>query len=567
LKIKEKSPDMYLSSLIQALYEKYDSKVVVLIDEYDAPVTRQMSNLKLAEDNASVLHDYLAALKNPEVSPCLRFTFVTGINWYTLISMDSGANHLTDITLKPEYAGICGFTLEEFDPLFSDRMETTLAKLKADGKIPHTADTSELRAKIFYWYDGYNWGGQTRVLNPYSILNFFNDKSFGNYWFRIGRPSHLTAMIRENIDDFLDPTKESNSYSDLAKSELTQLQAIPVLFHSGYLTIDKINVVSNEDPSTHEITSEDYYSFKFPNHEVASSYKRDCLNIIFNFNSTESGDGVLKSKGLELQKAILVRDAQAVSDIFSGFFSSITYYQRPEQEKIFHALVQMLLSGMGFKVLSELAGWSGRMDLCLELPEQVYLIIELKYCPIQVTLAEEDKIQALATAAYMNFPEDIINHALSKAVQKKLKVKEIVQLLSECPDKNLDKVEKDRFLAQAGKDKILTEAEYDLALAALAKQKFTKDEVTEILYEATIDMGIIEEKNIDDILSKTTLDALKAIAEKNYHDTVKLKAKEIIDLGLAISGYGSQVKAAFGPLVPNASLRSKGRSKGARSKV
>jgi hypothetical protein len=535
LVIDEITPDMYLSSLIQALYKKYNSTVVVLIDEYDAPVTRNMDDTEVAKANARILHAYFAALKKPDVSPYLRFTFVTGITRYALTSMDSGGNHLIDISLKPEFVDLCGFTLEEFDHLFADRMESTLAKLKNNDKKESSATPDDLRAKIFHWYDGYNWGGEIRVLNPYSILLFFSNNYFDHYWIQTGRPEHLTPLIKKKPLDFFLPKLESYLSETLRKSELTELQAVPVLFHSGYLTLDKITT-SNEDART--------YSFRLPNYEVESVYYKDCFKVVFGLESNEA----LKTKGAELQAAFLAKDAQAVSDIFSGIFSTITYYQRPEGEKAFHSLVQVLLSGMCFKVLSELAGWSGRVDLCLELPDQVYLIIELNYCPIQLKLAEAEKIQALATAAYINFSEEIINQALSKAVQKKLKLKEIVQLLSELPDKNLDKVEKDHFLAQAGREKILTEAEYDLALAALAKQKFTKDEVNEILQEATTELGVKEGKNIDDILFETTQDALKAIAERNYHDTLKLRAKEIIDLGLAISGYGSQVKAAFGPI-------------------
>jgi hypothetical protein len=140
LVIDEITPDMYLLSLIQALYKKYDSTVLALFDDYGAPVTDNIADLEVAEPNATVLRDYFVALKQPDVSSCLRFTLVTGITWYTQISMDSGANHLTDISLKPQYSGLCGFTLDEFEPLFGDRVEMTLARLKTNGELDYSVN-------------------------------------------------------------------------------------------------------------------------------------------------------------------------------------------------------------------------------------------------------------------------------------------------------------------------------------------------------------------------------------------------------------------------------------------
>jgi hypothetical protein len=187
LEVTGETPGTYLGNLIQALSEQYKAEVAVLIDEYDAPVTRNMSNQNVAEANANVLHNFFAILKKPYVAPNIRFTFVTGITRYALTSMDSGANHLVDISLKPEYAGLCGFTIEEFDSYFADRLEVTLSKLKETGDIEFSASVDDLRSEILHWYDGYNWGGETRVLNPYSILNFFDKNQLDSYWIQSGR--------------------------------------------------------------------------------------------------------------------------------------------------------------------------------------------------------------------------------------------------------------------------------------------------------------------------------------------------------------------------------------------
>jgi hypothetical protein len=207
----------YLRGLVRSLFDKYkkrseeskdpskkyEPKVVILIDEYDAPITNHIGDLNLAKANRTVLHDFYASLKN--LDAFLRFVFVTGISRLALTSMDSGANNLKDISLKPEYSGICGFTKEELDLHFGDRMEATLEALIKRGYFTKGTGKSILRDEIIDWYDGYNWGAGPEVMSPYSILNFFDEKKFSNYWFDFGRPTHLTELVRSKPLDYLQP--------------------------------------------------------------------------------------------------------------------------------------------------------------------------------------------------------------------------------------------------------------------------------------------------------------------------------------------------------------------------
>jgi hypothetical protein len=533
----EKAPlPEYFRRLIEALYHKNNNtKVVILIDEYDYPVSRAINDVKLAQANADIVGAFFAVLKDPLATNFIRFTFITGIARYPLTFMGPNLNHLLEISLDPKYAGICGFTIEEFDSLFADRMESTLAKLKNDERLPLSATVEDLKAKIHYWYDGYSWGGQTRVLNPYTILRFFYYGSFNNYWFQSGRPTNLTTMIQSKPIDFIIPRFDSYSFNDLEWSELNNLQVVPFLFHSGYLTIDKISNTSSANFSTS-------YSFRLPNNEVSSSYYRDCFKVIFGSKS----DLDISTKAKELKEAFLTKNAPAVSDIFSAFFSAITSLHRLDKEQSFHSVIQSILLALNFKVLSELSGTIGRLNLCLELPDQVYLNIQLKYCPMTETLTKKEINMVLATYAISTFPDDITNQALSMAVQRKLKFKGTDQLLTELSAKNLEKADKDRLMAQAGKEKILTEDEVALVLANFYRSQISNNEIDKILSQEITDYNN-QEGQIDELLSKATHRALKDIAEKDYHGVVKLRAKKIIDLGLAVYGRGTQVKAAFGP--------------------
>jgi hypothetical protein len=524
---------------------KSQANVVVLIDEYDAPVTRNMDNKEVAKQNAKILHDFFAILKNEDVSKCIRFTFVTGITRYALTSLDSGANHLVDISLKTEYAGICGFTLEDVQSLFSDRLEMTLSELKLKGQMEKSATIEDLIAKILFWYDGYNWGGETRVLNPYSILNFFYNNFFDNYWITSGRPQHLTSLILEKPNDFLKPKLESYLSQEVRKPDLTGLQAVPVLFHSGYLTVDrtvsttKINEITNKKEETIS------YFFRLPNNEVSSSYYNDCFNVIFNRKIDKDFVRELKEKRASLTEAFLTKNAQTVEVILKDLFATLTYHQRMEGEKIYHAYIHLILLIFEFDVYSEIPTSEGRLDLYVRLPDNIFVIIEIKHHQTQNKLTKNEENKLLAQLTIRNIPKDIRDQCLANAVRNKLEVKDYLKFLEGLPQQPQTDAEENHILAQEAMN-ILTNDEITIALAKLGREKLPKEKLEEVLGP------ILSKEEIDAILSKDAKAALNQITEKDYHSAVRLKVdknleiQSIIDLGLAVYGNGSPVKAIFG---------------------
>ncbi|MDR2459200.1 MAG: AAA family ATPase [Deltaproteobacteria bacterium] len=540
LEIKEKSPYLYFGSLIGALREKYNSKVAILIDEYDAPVTRNMGDLNVAQANAQILHNFFSVLKETEVTEDVRFTFVTGITRYALTSMDSGPNHLFDISLDPKYAGICGFTLDEFDSLFADRMEHTLEALKEARYMKPEAKVSDLKKRIYKWYNGYNWGGDVRVLNPFTILYFFDKSKFDSYWYQSGRPGHLTPLIQARPLDFVEPNLGTYAASELRTSELTQLEPVPVLFHSGYLTIDKIKPLSTLDTGANDTEYIDAYTFRLPNFEVSSSYYKDCFSVIFKLNSIKE----LDTMGESLKKSLLAKDGAQVSSLFRDYFTSVSFYQRPEGEKTFHAFTHLILTTLGFTVLSEVPGSKGRMDLCVQLSKGVYVIIELKYCPTLEKLPKKEENKILALEAIMNLSNDLRVQGLAKAVEEKLNGVGIARLFSQLPEPPSSKAEREQVLAQAA-EKTLTLDERAEVLAQLARKNLPHEKLNELLEEASTQLAS-SKKNIDTLLSKATQKALKQITETDYHSVLRPTAKEIIDLAIAVYGNGSAVKAVFG---------------------
>jgi hypothetical protein len=167
----ERSYGGMMEDLLEGIHDKHGVGSVILVDEYDAPVTKNMSDRNLALAFRDVLHDFYMSIKTNFEH--VRFAFVTGITRFAMASLDSGANSFKDISIDERYAGICGFTSREIDALFEDRLEATLEALKAMGNLQPNAGVDELKSQIELWYDGYNWLGNERVFNPYSILNFF----------------------------------------------------------------------------------------------------------------------------------------------------------------------------------------------------------------------------------------------------------------------------------------------------------------------------------------------------------------------------------------------------------
>jgi hypothetical protein len=374
-----------MEQLIDGLYKKNGVRSVILVDEYDAPVTEQLADRNLAFACLKVLHGFYASIKK-----CVKrvhFAFVTGITRFAMTAVDSGANNFSDISLDEDFAGICGFTRHEIDVLFEDRFEETLKKLKDRDEVPLSASVDDLKAKIMEWYDGYNWLGNERVLNPYSIINFFHKKHFGAYWPLSGRLSHLSAIIRDNPLDYLQPGLAVYSDAQVRKTDLSDIGVIPVLFHSGYVTIDKTITITRLE--NNETIEEDGYTFKIPNKEVRSVSKASIFNDIFKLDKKYISD-----LSENMPAALLERNSEEVIKLLRNLLVSIPYHQhptakrdeqwdapgdRPESEKFYHGILHGSLLSAGFDILSEVSGAGGRADIVLSLHNGVRVVIELKY--------------------------------------------------------------------------------------------------------------------------------------------------------------------------------------------
>ncbi|MDR2679700.1 MAG: AAA family ATPase [Tannerella sp.] len=213
--------------LITELHRKTGKKVVVLVDEYDAPILDVMSKspaeLKAIQESLQNIYRILKATDEH-----LQFILLTGVSKFAKLSIFSTLNSPDDITIDESYAAICGYTQEELEYYFSEYIDALIAK----------GDTREnLLGKIRFWYNGYTWDGKTSVYNPYSTLSFFKKQLFSNYRFASGTPTFLMERLKKqnNIELLTEPvTAKPNTFDSFDPSHI---EAIPLLFQTGYLTI------------------------------------------------------------------------------------------------------------------------------------------------------------------------------------------------------------------------------------------------------------------------------------------------------------------------------------------
>ena len=236
-----------LIALIQTAYEKTGKQVVVLIDEYDAPlldVVHEDSHLK---DLRNVMRNFYSPLKDCE--PMLRFVFLTGITKFSQLSIFSELNNITNISMRNDYAGICGITKEELETQMSADVDALAVKMN----LTRTQTLDALRE----FYDGYHFAAQSSdIFNPYSLLNAMAKSKLDYYWFTSGTPTYLIEMLKkfQVMPSDIGRCEADKSEFDVALGNMNSI--LPILYQSGCITI------KDYDPETK------LFTLDIPNKEV-----------------------------------------------------------------------------------------------------------------------------------------------------------------------------------------------------------------------------------------------------------------------------------------------------------
>ena len=356
-------------NLVYLMYEKYNERVVVLIDEYDKPILDHIDDTDIATRNRKVLSGFYGILKS--MDPYLRMTFITGVTKFSKASVFSVLNNMKDISMAEDYAEICGIPIDSLDEYFGEHIE----QLKSYARFKHYDSISD---EILRWYDGYSWDGENRLLNPFSLLSFFSHKKFECFWYTSGTPGFLIGILKNKPESFLLLKNLELSERALDTFEIEKMQIEPLLFQSGYLTVKKL--LPGKGVSV--------YSVDIPNYEVREAFY---LNIVSGF--TEQSDAFAESAYRGMLAALNSGNLQGMLSLLRSLFASIPYQLHVKEEAYYHSIFYAALTLLGFDMDVEVSTSRGRVDAVLELGGKVY-VMEFKYekCPADAADDEKKKL-------------------------------------------------------------------------------------------------------------------------------------------------------------------------------
>jgi hypothetical protein len=362
-----KAPENYenrLSRLIETAYEQTGEKVVVLIDEYDAPMLDSITKPDLQDAIRNRIRNLFSPLKAQ--SQYLRFVFLTGISKFSQLSVFSELNNLQQLTFDPTYEAICGITQEELLTQMKPDIEMLtekMNKLYSRWNIHYTYDDTV--AELKKWYDGYHFStNMTDVYCPWSLVNAFQIGDIMNFWFSTGTPTMLIDVMRQHniVMPQLENFKTSLERLNAPTERITD--PIPVLYQSGYLTLRDYNPIDRK------------YTLDFPNEEVYRGFAYALYNYIAE-DYVGSQDAVgnafndMRRKDISMEQFI-----EVIRKWYAGLPYSVT--DKNQNEQFYQALLYAVLVACNADVQAEGQTSDGRYDIALKMQDAIY-ILELKY--------------------------------------------------------------------------------------------------------------------------------------------------------------------------------------------
>ena len=354
------APEDRFRLLIAALFKQTGKQVVILVDEYDKPLLQTMGvNETLNEQYRNTLKAFYSVIKTCD--QYIRFAFLTGVTKFSKISIFSDLNNLEDISLRNDYAGICGITEQELEQNFEPEIEAL--------SIAEGLTRSKTLATLKKQYDGYLFAkAGVNVYNPFSLLSAFKAKDFGSYWFSTGTPTFLVNYLKEAhyfIPD-LDGNVELNE-SGLETYRAVTENALPILFQSGYLTI--IGYIKEAR----------LYKLGFPNDEVRYGFLENLLPAYSSLPLGDTGKSVWK-----FVQDIREGKVDSFMERMRSIIAGIPYDDFPKEklklrEQNYQTAVYLIFALMGQFVQTEVHCATGRADAVVITVDTVY-IFEFKLC-------------------------------------------------------------------------------------------------------------------------------------------------------------------------------------------
>ena len=342
------------NDLIEVVYRKTGKQVVVLIDEYDAPLLDVAHEKEKLDELRNTMRNFYSPLKGNE--SMLRFVFMTGITKFSQLSIFSELNNIKNVSMDEPYAGICGITKEELLTQMSDDIDALAEHLE----LSREETIQELKDH----YDGYHfcWPSPD-VFNPYSLLNCFADGRMDDYWFGSGTPTYLINMMRkyEFLPADLGETIEVGKKDFDAPTE-TMTTIVPLLYQSGYVTI------KGYDKPTR------LYQLALPNQEIRVGLYGSLLPHYLTDKSAKANTTIAKM-------SVLVKkgDMDAAFCLLNDFLETVPYCDNTNYEGHWQQTLYIMFALLtNYDILVEQHTAKGRIDITVETADTIY-VMELKF--------------------------------------------------------------------------------------------------------------------------------------------------------------------------------------------
>ena len=335
------------SGIIKRAYEQTGKPVVVLIDEYDAPLLDSNHLPELQQTLREEMRKLFSPLKAQ--GEYLRFLFLTGISKFSQMSIFSELNNLQNISMRDDYSAICGITEHEL----RTQLKTDIEMMAQANNETYEEACMHLKQQ----YDGYHFSKKCEdIYNPFSLFNAFAQKSYENFWFSTGTPTFLINILQQSNFDVreLDGATATAEQFDAPTNAITD--PLPVLYQSGYLTI-------KEYDSEFQL-----YTLAYPNREVRKGFLEALMPAYVHLPAREHTFYVV-SFIKDLRAGKLTECLERIR----SFFASIPNDLENKQEKHYQTIFYLLFRLMGQYVDVEVKSAIGRADVVVKLHDAIYV--------------------------------------------------------------------------------------------------------------------------------------------------------------------------------------------------
>ncbi len=356
----EVTPGMRLAGLVERAHEMTKLQVVVIIDEYDAPLLDVLHEDENLHDMREVLQEFYQNLKMLE--PHIKHCFITGITKFSQLSIFSTINNITIISMLPKYAALCGITEEE--------LTTTLAPDIALLAEENECTTEEMHQKLKERYDGYMFSEKApKVYNPFSLFKAFSSQKVSYYWLDSGTPTFLIRQMQKFHTDITSLDNMEADASSFDQPTENMPDALPLLYQSGYLTIKGFERESET------------YTLAIPNQEVLVGFAKGLLPAYTGLNTTDVRAGF----ALKFWRALKADDLDLALREMQAFLAGLPYVEGFKKkleevavaEGFYEYTFYLIFNMLNLFARTQVKCRGGRADMVVYMPHATY-VFELK---------------------------------------------------------------------------------------------------------------------------------------------------------------------------------------------